>query len=96
MHGILLKLLSVLFLLTLTYFTGRIVEKNHFKEIQQREIALIKKPIITFGAKKWSTKRPIKDIRLVTGEVVIAGEGGEAGGHPAAPKAPCRPGVGGL
>ena len=74
MGGILFQILTVLFLLTLTYCTGRIIEKKHFKEIQQREIALIKKPIITFGAKKWSTKRPIRDIRLVTGEVVIAGD----------------------
>jgi len=67
-------LLFFLLLLVITYFTGRIIEKNHFKNIQQREIALIKKPMISFGAKKWTTKRPIKDIRMVTGEVVIAGD----------------------
>ena len=63
-----------LIVLAITYTTGRIIEKNHFKNIQQREIALIKKPIISFGAKKWKTKRKIKDIRMVTGEVVIAGD----------------------
>jgi uncharacterized protein YbjQ (UPF0145 family) len=67
-------LLLVLLLLVITYFTGRIIDKNHYKDIQKREIALIKKPIITFGAKKWTTKKPIKDIRMVTGEVVIAGD----------------------
>ena len=67
-------ILLVLLLLTITYFTGRIIEKNHYKEIQKREIALIKKPMISFGAKRWTTKRPIKDIRMVTGEVVIAGD----------------------
>ena len=67
-------LILVLLLLAITYCTGRIIEKKHYKEIQQREIALIKKPMISFGAKKWTTKRPIKDIRMVTGEVVIAGD----------------------
>ncbi len=66
--------LIFLIVLAITYTTGRIIEKNHFKNIQQREIALIKKPIISFGAKKWKTKRKIKDIRMVTGEVVIAGD----------------------
>ena len=69
-----LDLLVVLFVLTVTYFTGRIIEKKHYKNIQQREIALIKKPIISFGAKRWTTKRKIKDIRMVAGEVVIAGD----------------------
>ena len=74
MGGILFNILCLLFMLALTYLTGRLIEKKHFKEIQQREIALIKKPIISFGAKKWSTKRPIRDMRLVSGEVVIAGD----------------------
>ncbi len=68
------SIIILLILLAVTYCTGRMIEKKHFKEIQQREIALIKKPIISFGAKKWSTKRPIKDMRLVSGEVVIAGD----------------------
>ena len=68
------NIIILLIILAVTYCTGRMIEKKHFKEIQQREIALIKKPIISFGAKKWSTKRPIKDMRLVSGEVVIAGD----------------------
>ena len=67
-------ILLLLFVLCGTYFTGSLIEKNHFKKIQKREIALIKKPIINFGAKKWSTKHKVKNVELVTGEVVIAGD----------------------
>ena len=69
-----LDLLIVIILLVVTYNIGSYIEKRHFKKIQQREIALIKKPIITYGAKKWNTKREIKKIEIVTGEVVISGD----------------------
>ncbi|MCD7879591.1 MAG: YbjQ family protein [Candidatus Gastranaerophilales bacterium] len=67
-------LLIFILLLIGTYITGCIIEKKHYKKIQQREIALIKKPFINFGAKKWRTKRKIKKVELVTGEVVISGD----------------------
>ncbi len=67
-------LLFLCFTLLLTYCIGRNIEKKHFKSIQQREIALIKKPIINFGAKKWRPKRPIKKMEMVSGEVVISGD----------------------
>lgn len=67
-------LLGLLFILLITYATGSYIEKKHFKNIKQREIALIRKPIITFGAKKWTTSRKIKKIEMVTGEVVISGD----------------------
>ena len=69
-----LDLLIVIILLIVTYNIGSYIEKKHFKNIQQREIALIKKPIISYGAKKWTTKREIKKIEMVTGEVVISGD----------------------
>lgn len=69
-----MDLLTLLFILTVTYFTGSIIEKNHFKKIKQREIALIRKPIINFGSKKWSTNKKVKRAELVTGEVVISGD----------------------
>ena len=69
-----LYLLIVIILLIVTYNIGSYIEKKHFKNIQQREIALIKKPIISYGAKKWTTKREIKKIEMVTGEVVISGD----------------------
>lgn len=69
-----LDLIVLLCVLLVTYGTGSYLEKKHFKKIKQREIALIKKPIITFGAKKWTTNRKIKKIELVTGEVVISGD----------------------
>lgn len=67
-------ILFLLVLLGFTFLTGTIIEKRHFKNIQKREIALIKKPIINFGAKTWHTNKKIKKIELVTGEVVISGD----------------------
>ena len=68
------EIVSVIITLIITYAIGSYIEKNHFKKIQQREIALIKKPIISYGAKKWTTKREVKKIEMVTGEVVISGD----------------------
>ena len=67
-------ILLILILLGFTYMTGTIIEKKHFEKIKKREIALIKKPIINFGAKTWDTKRKVKRIELVTGECVISGD----------------------
>ena len=69
-----LGFISVILMLILTYITGRIIENNHYKKIKQREIALIKKPIISFGAKRWTTQKKIAKIEMVSGEVVIAGD----------------------
>ena len=67
--------LIVLFItLLITYGIGSLIEKNHFKKIKQREIALIRNPIITYGAKKWKTDKPVQKVELVTGEVVISGD----------------------
>ncbi len=68
-----MDIILILFLIVLTYFTGSIIEKKHYKSIQQREIALIKKPVIAHG-KRWQTKRPIKSMQLVAGEAVISGD----------------------
>ena len=45
-----------LVMLLLTYITGSIIEKKHFKKIKQREIALIRKPIVSYGVKKMDIK----------------------------------------
>jgi len=63
-----------LLMLLLTYITGSIIEKRHFKKIKQREIALIRKPIVSYGVKKWTSKKKVKSAELVTGEVVISGD----------------------
>lgn len=67
-------LIFLCFTLFLTYCIGRHIEKKHFKKIQQREIALIKKPIVNYGAKKWRPKHPIRKMEMVSGEVVISGD----------------------
>ena len=68
------EIIGIIITLIITYSIGSHIEKEHFKKLQQREIALIKKPIVTYGAKKWTTKREIKKIEMVTGEVVISGD----------------------
>ena len=66
--------LTLLLILAITYTTGSIIEKRHFKKIKKREIALIRKPVINFGAKTKETKRKVRKVELVTGEVVISGD----------------------
>ena len=68
------NLIITLILLIITYTTGNIIEKKHYKKIKRREIALLRNPIVSFGAKKWTTKRPIKSIEFVSGEAVISGD----------------------
>ena len=68
------EILILLIIVGVTYVTGTIIEKRHYKDIIKREIALIKKPIINAGAKTWNSKKKIKKIELVTGEVVISGD----------------------
>lgn len=68
------EILILLIIVGVTYVTGTIIEKRHYKDIIKREITLIKKPIINAGAKTWNSKKKIKKIELVTGEVVISGD----------------------
>lgn len=68
------EILILLIIVGVTYVTGTIIEKRHYKDIIKREIALIKKPIINAGAKTWNSKKKIKKIEVVTGEVVISGD----------------------
>ena len=65
-----MDLLIVISLLIICYFTGKTVEKLHFKDIKKREILLIKKPYLSFS-KKILDKKEIKQIELVSSSVVI-------------------------
>ena len=67
-------ILFILVILFFTYITGSIIEKNHYKKIQRREIALFRKPCISFGSKGWSINKKIRKVELVTGECVISGD----------------------
>ena len=69
-----MDLILLIFLIILTYITGSIVEKRHFKKIIKREKALIKKPIVSYGKRFTGKNRKIKKVELVTGEVVISGD----------------------
>jgi len=56
--------------LIICYFTGSIREKNHYKRIKAREIALYKSPCLTYG-KSFSRSSKVKNARLVASSVVI-------------------------
>lgn len=66
--------LSLLLILAITYTIGSIIDKKHFEKIKKREIALIRKPVLNFGSRTQETKRKIRKVELVTGEVVISGD----------------------
>ena len=66
--------LLIILLIILTYFTGSIIEKRHFKQIIKREKALIRKPIISYGKRFTGRNKKIKKVELVTGETVISGD----------------------
>ncbi len=67
-------ILGLIIILTATYFIGHAFEQTHFEEIKKREIMLIKRPLLNFGARNFNTKRKIEKVELVTGEVVISGD----------------------
>lgn len=69
-----LTILFILVILVITYITGSIIEKNHYRKIKQREIALFRRPCVNFGAKGWDINKKIKKVELVTGECVISGD----------------------
>src|SRR3989338_10531611 len=55
----------------ISYFIGSHNEKVHFKNIVEREKALVLLPAVTF---KQPEGRPIANTKLVMGNVVIAGD----------------------
>lgn len=69
-----MDLLILIIALVITFTTGSIIEKNHFKKIKAREKKLLNQPFVSFDKKSYSNKKPIKKIEMVTGEVVISGD----------------------
>lgn len=66
-----LSLIYTCITLVLCFSIGTIFEKQHYKKIKKREVALFKKPYINFS-KGVIPNSNIKMAKLVTGEVVIA------------------------
>lgn len=69
-----MDLLILIIALVITFTTGSIIEKKHFKKIKAREKKLLNQPFVSFDKKSYSNKKPIKKIEMVTGEVVISGD----------------------
>lgn len=69
-----MDLLFLIVILALTFTTGSIIEKNHFKKIKAREKALLRQPLVSFDKKSYSSKKAIRKVEMVTGEVVISGD----------------------
>ena len=65
-----MDLLIIIICLVICYVTGSTIEKNHYKNIKAREIALYKSPYVTYG-KSFSKNPKIKNSYLVSSSVVI-------------------------
>lgn len=68
-----MDLLFLIVILGLTFTTGSIIEKKHFKKIKAREKALLRQPLVSFDKKSYSSKKAIRKVEMVAGEVVISG-----------------------
>lgn len=62
--------LIAIVLLIIAYFTGSKIEAKHFKNIQERELEYIDKPILSFSKKVINNKKVVKT-ELVSACVVI-------------------------
>lgn len=69
-----MDLLLLIVILILTFCTGSIIEKNHFKKIKVREKKLMRSPIVNFGVKKWSAQKKVLKTEMVYGEAVISAD----------------------
>lgn len=69
-----MDLLLLIIILILTFCSGSIIEKRHFKKIIRREKKLMRSPMVTFGVKKWSAKKKVLKTEMVFGEAVISAD----------------------
>ena len=65
-----MDLVIIITCLVICYITGSTIEKNHFKYIKSREVALYKSLCVTYG-KAFSRSPKIKNSFLVSSSVVI-------------------------
>ena len=65
-----MDLIIVIACLVLCYITGSRIEKNHYKKIKARELALYKSPYLTFG-KAFAKSNKVKKAFLVSTSVVL-------------------------
>ena len=65
-----MDLIIAISLLVICYFTGKSIEKRHYKKIKERELLLIKKPYVSFQ-KNILNKKEVANCQLVASTVVI-------------------------
>ena len=65
-----LDLIIIIFSLIICYFIGNNIEKKHYKNIREREVALFKKRYVSFGKLKINDSK-VKDCFLVSAGVVV-------------------------
>lgn len=65
-----MDLIIIISCLVICYITGSVIEKNHYKNIKEREISLYKAPCLTYG-KSFSKNPKVKEAFLVSSSVVI-------------------------
>lgn len=67
----LIQLYIILFLITLGYITGTLIEKRHYRTIKERELKFLKLPAVTIK-NALDKEAIIYDANLVTGSAVIS------------------------
>jgi len=65
-----MDLLILIICLIVCYITGSRIEKNHYKKIKARELALYKSPYLSFG-NAFSKSNKVKNSYLVSSSVVL-------------------------
>ena len=68
-----IDLIIIIIVLTVTYFTGTLIEKRHFKKIRAREHALMSQPYISDQARDEDFS-DAERVELVVGSCVIAAD----------------------
>ena len=71
-------LIVIILVLGFAASTGTIIEKNHYKKIKQREIQTFKLPVLSLDKNSVNINKKIEKVELVTGSVVLAGDGFKA------------------
>lgn len=63
-------IIIIISLLIVSYITGSVIEKRHYKSIRSRELLYYKQPYVSF-AKKTINPKKVKECALVSGSIVI-------------------------
>ena len=72
--NLIIALIITFLTLLVAFTTGTLIEKAHYKKLKKKEIELIRLPAVSFGTKHYKINKPVREVKLVCGEAVIAGD----------------------